>query len=140
MKKLLLITSFLASQLFAVQCTDQQYNTEFDNNRYMFSYIKTFDSSKAFIDKESITYDKKNNKIICWTVFQTLSSRTFGMAKFKWEFNLKNNSFTILTAIAYDCEGKTLDIDNKAREITPIIPGSENEIVLNDLKNYLKIK
>lgn len=141
MKKLLLITSFLASQLFAVQCTEQQYSPIFDENsdRYMHSYYQAADNSHVVIDKKSIIYDKENQKIKCWVIYQQFNSPTNGILKILWEHNLKNNKVKILTGTAYSCEGKTIE-EISTRDWYDIIPNSGNEFVLNDLKDYLKIK
>ena len=142
MKKLLLITSFLASQLFAVKCTEQQYSPYFtDTNevRYMYSYNQTTDKSDVAIDKKSIIYDNENQKIKCWTIAQQINSPTYGNFKIQWEFNLKNNKVRVLSASAYNCSGKPIH-EESIGDWYDIIPNSGNEYVLESIKEYLKIK
>ena len=64
MKKLLLFLSFLASQLFAEQCTEQEYKPFFVKNsdRYIYSGTSLF--GDQVFDKNSIIYDKENQKIV----------------------------------------------------------------------------
>lgn len=143
MKKLLLITSFLASQLFAVQCTEQQYSPYFtDTNeiRYMHSYYKATDNSRVVIDKKSIIYDKENQKIKCWAISQEFDSPTMGNMNIQWEFNLKNNKFRYLSATIYNCSGNPINEVKSTGDWTDIVPESGNEFILNSLIDYLKIK
>lgn len=141
MKKLLLITSFLASQLFAVHCTEEQNSPFFDENsdRYMYSYSLKTDNSDVVIDKKNIIYDKKNQKIKCWVIYQNLSSSTVGRAVIQWEYNLKNNKVRALNAASYTCSGKVIDEDSPGDWID-IRPNSGYEYVLDSLIDYLKIK
>jgi hypothetical protein len=142
MKKLLLITSILGSQLFAGQCTQEQYSPFFDKNsdRYISSYTQTNDHSKAVIDKKSIKYDKKSNKIICWVISQELTEPDFGIVKMKWEFNLQDNTYITLAYSIHDCKGSVIHNSDTVIKKQSIVPGSSNEIVLDDLKNHLNIK
>jgi hypothetical protein len=143
MKKLLLITSFLASQLFAVQCTEKQdspYFTDTNEVRYMHSYYQATDDSHVVIDKKSIIYDKENQKIKCWVIYQDLSSSTLGRVVIQWEYNLKNNKVRVLSFTDYDCSGVPIRSRESAGDWYDIIPESGNEFVLNSLIDYLKIK
>lgn len=140
MKKLLLILSFLASQLFAEQCTEQQYKPYFDknNDRYMYSYL-AMDKSKNLIDKKSVSYDKENNRITCWTIMQTISNPELGILKIRWEYNLNNNTIRVLAATGTTCNGKII-LEEQVDIWHDIEPESPHELVLNNLKKYLNIK
>lgn len=141
MKKLLLITSFLASQLFAIQCTEQQYSpyfTDKQENRYMFSY-STVDGEENVIDKESISYNQNNQIAKSLTIHQDLVDSINGYAMILREFDLKNNEVRVISGTLYDCKGSI--IKNFTRTgWEPIRPSSGNENNINDLKKYLKIK
>lgn len=146
MRKLLLISTFLASQLFAVECTEKQYSPVFtDKNeiRYMPSHYMTTDNSFVVTDKQSIVYDKSNQKIKVWIINQTKSAKYKGQAILKVyrEFNLKNNQVRVIEAISYECNGMPLDGSQEGESNWErIIPESGNEFVLNSLKRYLNIK
>lgn len=142
MKKLLLFLSFLASQLLAVECTEQEYKPYFTDKqeiRYMYSYTQTTDKSEVVIDKESIVYDKVNQKIKCWVIYQTFDSPTRGIFKILREFNLKNNQGRVIQAQANKCNGEPIYKESKG-DWYDIVPGSGNEGVLDSLKEYLNIK
>lgn len=141
MKKLLLILSFLASQLLAVECTEEQYKPYFDknNDRYMYSYSQASDKSKILIDKKSVSYDKKNNRITCWTIMQTISNPELGIVKIRWEYNLNNNTIRVLTDTGTTCNGKII-LEEQLSTWYDIEPESGHELVLNSLKKYLNIK
>lgn len=143
MKKLLIITSFLASQLFAVQCTEQQYSPFFTDKqevRYMYSHYQTADNSNVVIDKKNIVYDKKNQKITCWVISQMIWSPEYAVAKIQWEFNLKNNQNRILSGTLYNCTGAPVNSTSEKGHWEDIVPESSNEFILNNLKKYLNIK
>ena len=110
MKKLLLILSFLASQLLAVECTDEQYKPYFDknNDRYMTSAWQQHDLSPITVDKESIVYDKKNQKIVCWLFGQVKNLPDYGIVKMEREFNINTKQTRLLSTIILDCNGYTL--------------------------------
>ena len=139
MKKLLLILSFLASQLLALECTEEQYKPYFTDKqeiRYMHSYYQTTDKSHVVIDKKSIVYDKANQKIKCWVIYQTFDSPTQGKFKILWEYNLKNNQVRVIQAQGDKCNGEPIYNESKG-DWRDIAPNSGNEYVLNDLKDYL---
>lgn len=143
MKKLLLIISFLATQLFAVQCTEQQYSSFFADTkeiRYMLSYNKVEDNSKNVIDKKSIVYDKENQKIKSWVISQMIGTPKYGIIQAYFEFNLKNNTNRILTLKGYDCEGRVLINTSEEGVWEDIPPESGYEKTLDSLKKYLNIK
>ena len=141
MKKMLLLLSFLASQLLAVECTEEQYKPYFDknNDRYMYSYSQASDKSKILIDKKSVSYDKKNNRITCWTIMQTISNPELGIVKIRWEYNLNNNTIRVLTDTGTTCNGKII-LEEQLSTWYDIEPESGHELVLNTLKKYLNIK
>lgn len=142
MKKLLLLLSFLASQLLAVECTEEEYKPYFTDKqeiRYMYSYTKTTDKSEVVIDKKSIVYDKTNQKIKCWTISQTIDSSTKGIFKILREFNLKNNQVRVIQAQGDKCNGEPIYDESKS-DWHDISPDSGNELVLNSLKKYLNIQ
>lgn len=141
MKKLLLFLSFLASQLLAIECTEEQYKPIFDKNsdRYMHSHYQSYDKSHVVIDKKSIVYDKANQKIKCWIISQSIDNLKYGSLKVLWEFNLKNNQARILDGMGYSCNGEPMDKAYKD-DWDNIIPNSGNESALNSLKEYLNIK
>ncbi len=141
MKKMLLLLSFLASQLLAVECTEEQYKPYFDknNDRYMYSYSQASDKSKILIDKKSVSYDKKNNRITCWTIMQTISNPELGIVKIRWEYNLNNNTIRVLTDTGTTCNGKII-LEEQLSTWYDIEPESGHELVLNSLKKYLNIK
>lgn len=141
MKKLLLFLSFLASQLFAEQCTQQfSYFTDKQENRYINSSIQATDLSATVIDKESIIYDKKNQTIICWVIYQTISMPKVGVFKLKKEFNLNNKKIRILSRDALSCNGEAIWSSNEIKEWDDISPQSADELALKSLKKYLNIK
>ena len=139
MKKLLLLLSFLVSQLFAEQCTEEQYKPEFDkkNDRYIFSNSSVYGNS--VFDKKSIVYDKVNQKIVCWVIYQDFESPKYGKYKVFWEYNLKNNQVRVIEANGYKCNGKLINEESKG-DWYNIVPNSANELVLNNLKKYLNIQ
>jgi hypothetical protein len=141
MKKLLLILSFLASQLLAIECTKEQYKPYFDknNDRYMYSYNMNTDNSEVVIDKKSVVYDKVNQKIVCWVIYQTFESPKYGKYKALWEYNLKNNQARVIEANGYECNDKVINEESK-QDWHNISPNSGKEWVLNSLKKYLNIK
>lgn len=142
MKKLLLITSFLTSQLFAVQCTEQQYSPFFTDKqevRYVYSHYRS-DNSYVVIDKQSIVYDKKNQKITCWTISQRIEDSGVGISKIQWEYNLKNNQYRNLSALLSDCESRTISSSHEKTNWQDIVPESGAEKLLYNLKKYLNIK
>lgn len=142
MKKSLLILSFLASQLLAVECTEEQYKPYFNDTkeiRYMYSYTQTVDKSDIVIDKKSIVYDKANQKIKCWTVSQIKRNPNFAILQINSEYDLKTNKVRSLKTVAYDCVGQTLG-SISVDEWEDISPESGAEWVLNSLKKHLNIK
>ena len=142
MKKLILILSFLASQLLAEQCTEQQYKPYFDKNsdRYMNSYWQSHDLSPVVIDKESIVYDKKSQKVICWLLYQTRDTPDYGVIKVKREFDFNNKKVRQHSVLVSACNGTSLGASNTIGEWGEIPPESGNELALNSLKKYLNIK
>ena len=142
MKKSLLILSFLASQLLAVECTEEQYKPYFNDTkeiRYMHSYYQTTDKSHVVIDKKSIVYDKANQKIKCWVIYQTFDSPTQGKFKILWEYNLKNNQVRGIQGQVYNCNGGSI-YSNPTGNWNRVIPNSGYEGVLDSLKKHLNIK
>lgn len=141
MKKLLLLLSFLASQLLAVECTQEQYKPYFDknNDRYMTSAWQQHDLSPITVDKKSIVYDKENQKIVCWLFGQVKNLPNYGIVKMEREFNINTKQTRLLSTIILDCEGYTLGQSSQG-ELESISPESVNEVVFNSIKKYLNIK
>ena len=141
MKKSLLLLGFLASQLFAVQCTEKQYSpyfTDKQENRYIFSYT-TVDGEENVIDKENIFYNENNKIVKSLTIHQDLVDPINGYAMILREFDLKNNEVRIISGTVYNCKGSIIE-NLKRTGWEPVRPGTGNENGLNDLKRYLKIK
>ncbi len=140
MKKLLLITSFLASQLFAAQCTEEQYEPFFVKNSDR--YISTCSSrvGKNVFDKKSVIYDKENQTIRAWQITQLSADYTKAIMKGFWEFDIKNNRARSLSESHQDCNGKPMDFVKDNGEWINIVPNSVNECFLDKLKEYLNIK
>ncbi len=142
MKKLLLITSFLASQLFAVQCTEKQYSTFFGDTqevRYAVASTQNSDNSRTVVDKKSIKFDKKKQIIQVWTIAEVKSEPTIGYWKILYEFDIENNNWRYPQAIAYNCDGSRIDSD-KYLTWQSIPPGSTVESLVVAMKGYLSIE
>ncbi len=142
MKKLLLITSFLASQLFAIECPEEQYSLFFTDTkevRYMFSSYLTLDNSRTVIDKKSIKFDKKNQIIQAWAISEMKSYSDIGLAKILYEFDIKNNNWRSPETLAFDCNGKII-ASIPFPNWTSNSPESTSEKVLFRLKKHLNLK
>lgn len=139
MKKLLLLLSFLALQLLAVECTQEQYKPFFVKNSDRYIYAGTSVFGDQVFDKNTIIYDKESQKVICWVINQMIDNSTAGIYKILWEFDLKNNQVRVIQAQSYKCNGEAIDNESKS-DWYHIIPNSGNELALNILKKYLNIK
>ncbi|MDX9901491.1 MAG: hypothetical protein RBT22_08380 [Aliarcobacter sp.] len=140
MKKLLLITSFLASQLFAVQCTEEQYKPFFDKNSDRYKHCCSAPSlGNTVIDIKSIEYKKDLQTIKLWSIQQYLSADKIGMMKILYEFDIKNNKWRYSAGHEYNCEGVVIqsysDLNWK-----PITPETTTEFLLKTSKSYLNKK
>lgn len=137
MKKLLLITSFLASQLFALECTEPLYE---DNqvDRYV-SYGFSADHSAHVFDTKSIKFDKKKQTIQVWTLSEVKNNPNFGFLKILYEFDIKNNNYRFPRAISLHCNGNIFE-SVKDLNWQSISPESSGEILLFKTKEYLNIK
>lgn len=142
MKKLLLLLSFLASQLLAEQCTEQQYKPYFDKNsdRFIHAYNLVNDFSEVVIDKKSISYNKKDNKVIALIISQDFSDAEKGIVYIEREYDLNNNTMRMIRGTAYTCSGKMILEGPGSGRWLDITSGSGNEFELNRLKKYLNIK
>lgn len=140
MKKLLLITSFLASQLFAVHCTEEQYSPYFDknNDRYKFGSFNNTNGNMV-IDTKSIEYKKDLQTIKFWAISQDLSHNTSGIVKLLFELNIKNNEYRTLTTQFNNCDGNIIE-NEPSTNWKPIPPQSMVEALLRKSKLYLKEK
>ena len=140
MKKLLLLLSFLASQLFAEECTEEQYKPFFDyTGRYLYSTSSPF-GDRVF-DKNSIIYDKANQTIKVWKISQVLGTYRAGIMKAYEEFDIKNNRQRILSEVQLYCNGKPINDSPKSNgKWKYISPESMSSANLDSLKEYLNIK
>lgn len=140
MKKLLLITSFLASQLFAVHCSEEQYSTYFDknNDRYKFGSFNNTNGD-IVIDTKSIEYKKDLQTIKFWAISKDLSHDTNGIVKLLFELNIKNNEYRTLTTQINACDGNFINKE-PSTNWQPIVPGSIVEALLKKSTLYLKEK
>lgn len=141
MKKLLLILSFLASQLFAEQCIEEQYKPYFGKNNDRYIYSGSYVLGDTVFDKNSIIYDKENQTIKVWFISQVLVKHKAGIIKNYTEFDIKNNRSRILKELYEKCNKEPiLDFPKSSENWGIIVPESINEINLNYLKEYLNIK
>lgn len=142
MKKLLLISTILSYQLFALECTQTQYSPYFTDKkeeRYLFA-SETELGDRYVVDKQSIKYDKKDI-IKAWVIFKTKSDPQVAYVKVLYEFSIKDVSLRMLQATAYNCNGVVLSsgkIDNPVWDL--ILPGSVLENTLERIKKQLKVK
>ena len=142
MKKLLLITSFLASQLFAIECPEEQYSlffTDTEEVRYITAGYMLATNDKVVFDKKSVKFDKKNQTIKAWGMVQTKSELNSGVIKILYEFDIKNNNWRYSDAIISSCEGNSLGYD-KYLTWEAVSPESSTELLLVKLKEYLNLK
>ena len=141
MKKLLLFLSFLASQLFAEQCIEEQYKPYFGKNNDRYIYSGSYVLGDTVFDKNSIIYDKENQTIKVWTISQVLGNYSPGIMKFYEEFDMKNNRQRVLSEVQLYCNGKPLnDFPKSNGKWIYISPGGMGSANLNYLKEYLNIK
>ncbi len=142
MKKMILILSFLTSQVFADICTEEQYSPYFtDKNGTRYVYLGQNSSGEVVFDKKTIKYDKKHHTITVWVIFQLKSKEYigYGMSKQLKEFNIKNNTVSLRKMDALKCNG-VLVASLNPNKLTSVSPGSINENILDEVKKYLKIK
>lgn len=141
MKKLLLLLSFLALQLFAEECTEEQYKPFFvkDSDNYIYAGNSVF--GKQVLDKNSIIYDKANQTIKVWKISQVLGTYRAGIMKAYEEFDIKNNRQRILSEVQLYCNGKPINDSPKSNgKWKYISPESMSSANLDSLKEYLNIK
>ncbi len=105
----------------------------------MYSNTAANGNGDIVIDKKSIRYDRKNHILSAWTVFQTKIEKEFDILKLFFRFNIKNNTKNIKQAVLFKCNG-TLIFKESRDNWSQVIPGASEELVLDDLKEYLKIK
>lgn len=145
MKKILTtlaLFSLLSSSAFAVQCTEKEYAPYFaDGTRYIDTGIQlTTDNSKVAIDKKSLLYDKATGMIDVWVIHQVINHKQIGILKVKRKFDTKQYKGTEITETAYRCNGESLGSEPGSGKWRDIIPGSMNDMLMEELKNLLKIK
>lgn len=145
MKKILTtlaLFSLASSSAFAVQCTEKEYAPYFaDGTRYIYTGISTTnDNSKMAIDKKSLLYDKATGMIDVWVIHQTMNHKQIGLLKVKRKFDTKQHKETIITATGFLCNGESFGSESGNGKWREIVPGSINDILVEELKNLLKIK
>ena len=145
MKKFLVALTLLSlgsSSAFAVQCSEKEYAPYFaDGTRYIDTGIfTTNDKSKVAIDKKSLLYDKATGMIDFWVIKQVINHKQVGLLKAKQKFDTKQHKVTTITVTAYRCNGESLGSESGNGKWNDIVPGSVDDMLVEDLKNLLKIK
>ena len=139
MKKLLLITSFLSSQLFAAQCTEKQYEPYFVINSDRYIYTSSSKVGNNVFDKKSVAYDKENQTIRVWLITQVSDNYKPAILKTLWELDIKNNRARGLSDMQLDCNGMITNSEVEEKWVY-IGPNTALEAFSNSLKLYLNIK
>jgi hypothetical protein len=137
----MLYVSLLATSIFAVQCTEAQYEQFTGGSRYLFSGASNSDGAKNFVDKKSIVFDKNNQTIEAWCIYQNFTNPQVGLMRKKALFDLKTNKVKMLAFGVSTCSGTILqsrDTENE-EEFKSITPNSVDEGILNVLKITLNI-
>lgn len=145
MKKIILSTFVASSFLFAVQCTDQQYNNIFKLNSD--SYIdmeitSSIDGSKVFVDGNSVNYDKVNQTMELWKIQQAKSNPSMGIAKIKVKFDLKSYRVQMIAVSMHECNGNLLSSATRhesERVWDELPPGSIDRLIVDRIKELQKI-
>ncbi len=141
MKKILLGISFLALQVFALECTEKQYSpffTDTEEVRYITACYLTATNDKMVFDNKSVKYDKKKQIIQVWVINQMKNNSYSGLYKTLYELDIKNNNWRYLDSISLSCEGSRL---GSGKDLTwqSISPQSSIELLLIRLKESLNI-
>lgn len=143
MKKIfttILFVFFSQLQLFAVECTEKEYEHIFNNqNEYLDNAVSNLGENVIF--KKSIKYDKDKQTIKVWTVSQLKTDEPAGFFKIYREFDIKNNKYRTLDSIKNNCDGSKKDEYYHIKDETwkNIPPSTVVDITLNTLKRYLNI-
>ena len=140
MKKLLLITSFLASQLFAVECTEEQYSPYFtDKKENRYAFVGNSADARIVIDKNSIKYDKNTTIMQVWTIYNPINEKNTAFIKVLYEFDIKNNKSRYLKGTFHNCAGSVIT-NVSDHEWKYIAPNSVIETLVEYSKLYVNIK
>lgn len=141
MKKIILSTFIASSFLFAVQCTDQQY--ERNSQSYIdMGITSNVDGSKVFVDGDSVNYDKANQTMELWKIQQQITDPSVSVWKIKVKFDLKNYRVQMIAAHSYACNGAVLDslnIPEFKREWVEMPSGSIDRLIVDRIKEIQKI-
>ncbi|MDX4038998.1 hypothetical protein [Aliarcobacter skirrowii] len=137
-KKILLLMLLSSLQLFALECTKEQYYPYFYVERYLPASTST-NMNKSVFDKKSVKYDNKNI-IRVWFTDQLRQQPNVDIMLTYTEFNIKDNTYRFLQHTGYKCNGRLLGVENGDEIWKAITPESVMENKLETLKKYLKIK
>lgn len=139
MKKIILVAlmSLLGTSAFGVVCSNNYVYELINNNRYFISHELSADKSIFVVDKTSIK--KVGNNVEAWVIGEYRSHSRIAYIKIKWKFNVKDNSAQVMSAVGMNCERFNIYSENVGTP-SPIVPDSANEVLLENLLEYLKVK
>lgn len=140
MKKFIVagLLSLSCLSVFAVECTQKEYEPYFSNSRY-FNHVNTF-NGKVVLDIDSIKYDKQKQIAKVWIINQLKTDPQAGIFKTHWEHDMKNNRVRVIGGGKYFCNGDVIFSEKFNGEWEDIVPESVNEFTHKALKEHLGIK
>ena len=139
MKKIILVSlmalmGLLGTSAFGAVCSRNYLGELMNNKRYLISHELTSDKSIFVIDKKSIK--KTGNIVEAWVIGEYRSHSRIAYMKIKWKINISNNTAQVISAIGMDCDQYNIYSEDTGKPF-PIVPDSANEIILENILNYL---
>jgi hypothetical protein len=136
MKKIILVAlmSLLGTSAFGVVCSNNYVYELINNDRYFISHELSADKSIFVVDKKSIK--KIGNIIEAWVIGEYRSHSRIAYMKIKWKINISNNTAQVISAIGMDCGQYNIYSEDTGKPF-PIVPDSANEIISENILNYL---
>ena len=94
------------------------------------------DSDKSIFLVYNTSIKKVGNNVEAWVIGEYRSHSSLAYIKIKWKFNIINNTAQVISAVGMDCGRYNIYSENMGKP-SPIVPDSANEIILENILNYL---